>query len=125
MRKEYDFSEMKGKKNPCTRYLEQPVTIRLDKDTIAHFKVLAAKKGIPCQNLINLYLRDCAEKGRAENALGMVTGKPEHPGYRRALSRRPGPGAERSHEKRQTGDCMARWRRKQKERRRRRRGRHG
>ncbi len=64
MRKEYDFSKMKGKKNPYTKYLKQPVTIRLDKDTVAHFKGLAAKTGIPYQNLINLYLRDCAEKGR-------------------------------------------------------------
>ena len=64
MRKEYDFSKMKGKKNPYIKYLKQSVTIRLDKDTVAYFKSLATKTGIRYQNLINLYLRDCAEHGR-------------------------------------------------------------
>ena len=64
MRDHYDFSKMKGKKNPYLQYLKQPVTIRLDKDTVAYFKSMAAKTGIPYQNLINLYLRDCAEHHR-------------------------------------------------------------
>ena len=64
MRKHYDFSKMKGKKNPYIKYLKQPITIRLDKDTVTFFKVMAEKTGIPYQNLINLYLRDCAEKHR-------------------------------------------------------------
>ena len=64
MRKHYDFSKMKGRKNPYIKYLKQPVTIRLDKDTVAYFRALAEKTGIPYQNLINLYLRDCAEQGR-------------------------------------------------------------
>jgi uncharacterized protein (DUF4415 family) len=64
VRKEYDFSKMKGRKNPYIKYLKQPVTIRLDRDTVVHFKAVAAKSGIPYQNLINLYLRDCAEHGR-------------------------------------------------------------
>ena len=51
---------MKGRKNPYTRSLKQPVTIRLDKSTVAYFKSLAEELGIPYQSLINLYLRDCA-----------------------------------------------------------------
>ena len=64
MRKHYEFSKMKGKKNPYIKYLKQPITIRLDKDTVAYFKSMAEKTGIPYQNLINLYLRDCAENHR-------------------------------------------------------------
>lgn len=60
MREHYDFSTMKGKKNPYTKYLKQPVTMRLDKDSIDYFKSLSEESGIPYQTLINLYLRDCA-----------------------------------------------------------------
>ena len=60
MRKHYDFGKMKGEKNPYIKRLKQPITIRLDKATVAYFKSLAADLGIPYQNLINLYLRDCA-----------------------------------------------------------------
>lgn len=64
MREHYDFSKMKGKKNPYIKYLKQPVTIRLDKDSVDYFKSLAEESGIPYQTLINLYLRDCAAKER-------------------------------------------------------------
>ena len=64
MRENYDFSKMKGRKNPYTKYLKQPVTMRLDRDSIAYFKGLAEESGIPYQTLINLYLRDCASKKR-------------------------------------------------------------
>jgi uncharacterized protein (DUF4415 family) len=60
MRKHYDFEKMKGEKNPYVKHLKQPITIRLDKATVAYFKALAAELGMPYQNLINLYLRDCA-----------------------------------------------------------------
>jgi predicted DNA binding CopG/RHH family protein len=60
MRKHYDFSKMKGERNPYITKLKQPITIRLDKDTVTYFKALATKLGMPYQNLINLYLRDCA-----------------------------------------------------------------
>jgi len=60
MRDHYDFAEMKGQKNPYVKRLKQPITIRLDKATVAYFKALAEEAGIPYQNLINLYLRDCA-----------------------------------------------------------------
>jgi uncharacterized protein (DUF4415 family) len=64
MRAHYDFSKMKGRKNPYVKHLKQPITIRLDKATIAYFKGLATELGMPYQNLINLYLRDCAHARR-------------------------------------------------------------
>ena len=60
MKAHYDFSKMKGEKNPYIKYLKQPVTMRLDRDSIVYFKSLAEETGIPYQTLINLYLRDCA-----------------------------------------------------------------
>ena len=60
MREHYDFSKMKGRRNPFAKYLKQPVTIRLDRDTVAYFKSMAEETGIPYQSLINLHLRDCA-----------------------------------------------------------------
>lgn len=59
MRKEYDFS--KSKKNPYTRLLKKQITIRLETETIAYFKGLAQESGIPYQNLIGMYLRECVE----------------------------------------------------------------
>ncbi len=67
MRAHYDFTKMKGKKNPYIRYLKQPVTMRLDKDSVDYFKSLAKESGIPYQTLINLYLRDCASNERKLN----------------------------------------------------------
>jgi len=60
MRAHYDFEKMKGEKNPYVKSLKQPITMRLDKATVAYFKTLATEIGMPYQNLINLYLRDCA-----------------------------------------------------------------
>ena len=64
MREHYDFDKMKGKKNPYTKFLKRPVTIRLDRDTVSYFKEMAEETGIPYQTLINLYLRDCAANQR-------------------------------------------------------------
>jgi predicted DNA binding CopG/RHH family protein len=58
MRKEYDFS--KSVKNPYAKFLKKQVTLRLGIDVIDYFKKLADETGIPYQNLINLYLQDCA-----------------------------------------------------------------
>ncbi len=58
MREEYDFS--KSRKNPYAKQLKRQITIRLDTMAVAYFKQLAAELGMPYQNLINLYLRDCA-----------------------------------------------------------------
>lgn len=60
MRAHYDFSKMKGRKNPYVKNLKQRVTMRLDCDTVTYFKSIAEEMGIPYQSLINLYLRDCA-----------------------------------------------------------------
>jgi uncharacterized protein (DUF4415 family) len=63
MKKRYDFS--KSKPNPYLRKPKRQITIRLDESTIDYFKGLSEASGIPYQNLINLYLRDCAaEKKR-------------------------------------------------------------
>ena len=62
MRKEYDF--LKSRKNPYAKQLKRQVTIRLDVAAVDYFKRLAAELGMPYQNLINLYLRDCAMEKR-------------------------------------------------------------
>jgi len=62
MKKQYDFS--KARKNPYARQLKKQITIRLDEPTIEYFKGVAELSGVPYQTLINLYLRDCAQKGR-------------------------------------------------------------
>ena len=64
MKKEYNFAEMKGRKNPYAKGLKKQVTLRLGIDVIEYFKNLAAETGIPYQNLINLYLRECAQTGK-------------------------------------------------------------
>jgi uncharacterized protein (DUF4415 family) len=67
MRKTYDFSE--SERNPYVRKAKRQITIRLDGDTVDYFKSLSKQSGIPYQNLINLYLRDCAiEKKRLKMA---------------------------------------------------------
>jgi uncharacterized protein (DUF4415 family) len=58
MRKEHDFS--KSVKNPYAKHLKKQVTLRLGIDVIDYFKKLAEETGVPYQNLINLYLQDCA-----------------------------------------------------------------
>jgi predicted DNA binding CopG/RHH family protein len=62
MRKEYDFSD--SVKNPYAKHLKKQVTLRLNLDAIAYFKTLAEETGIPYQNLINLYLAECAQSGK-------------------------------------------------------------
>ncbi len=64
MRKEYDLSKLKKRKNPYAKTLKQQVTIRMGIDIIDYFKQLADETGIPYQNLINLYLRDCVQSHR-------------------------------------------------------------
>jgi len=64
MKKEYDFSKMKSRKNPYASKLKKPVTIRLSEDVIDYFKGMAEDSGVPYQSLINLYLRDCANRHR-------------------------------------------------------------
>jgi predicted DNA binding CopG/RHH family protein len=62
MREEYDFS--KSRKNPYAKQLKHQITIRLDSAAVDYFKKMAAELGMPYQNLINLFLRDCAMQKR-------------------------------------------------------------
>ena len=62
MKKEYDFSD--SIRNPYAKHLKKQVTLRLNTDAIAYFKALAKETGIPYQNLINLYLTECAHSGK-------------------------------------------------------------
>jgi len=62
MRKEYDFS--KSRKNLYAKQLKRQITIRLDTSAVDYFKQLAAELGMPYQNLINLFLRECAQQKR-------------------------------------------------------------
>ncbi len=64
MKKEYDFSKMKSRKNPYASKLKKSVTIRLSADVIDYFKKMADESGVPYQSLINLYLRDCMAQHR-------------------------------------------------------------
>ena len=64
MRKEYDFTKLKGRKNPYARHLKKQVTIRMGVDIIDYFKAMAEQTGVPYQNLINQYLRDCVQHHR-------------------------------------------------------------
>ena len=64
MRAHYDFANMKSRRNPYVRLLKQSITIRLDRETVAYFKAMARETGLPYQNLINMYLRDCAAHHR-------------------------------------------------------------
>lgn len=62
MKKEYDFSD--SIKNPYSKNLKKQVTIRLNTDAVTYFKSMAKETGIPYQNLINLYLTECAHSGK-------------------------------------------------------------
>ena len=64
MRKEYEISKMKGRRNPYARLLKKPVTIRLGADVVKYFKTMSQDMEVPYQNLINLYLRDCVQSHR-------------------------------------------------------------
>jgi len=99
MKKEYNFAEMKGRKNPYAKGLKKQVTLRLGIDVIDYFKNLAAETGIPYQNLINLYLRECAQTGkkptlswasrpkRAEKQVRLRTASTEPPPPRHKMRR--------------------------------------
>ena len=64
MKAEYDFSNMRSRKNPYTSKLKRSVTIRLGEDVVEYFKEMSDDTGIPYQSLINLYLRDCVAQQR-------------------------------------------------------------
>ena len=64
MKKEYDLSKMKSRRNPYASKLKRQVTIRMGDDVIDYFKKMSEETGIPYQTLINLYLKDCVAKER-------------------------------------------------------------
>jgi len=45
MRREYDFANMKGRRNPHAKGCETQVTLRLGVDVIEYFKALAEETG--------------------------------------------------------------------------------
>lgn len=63
MKKEYNFSKLKEVENPYPRK-KKAVGINLSPEVLDYFKGLAAKTGVPYQKLIDLYLVDCAKKGK-------------------------------------------------------------
>jgi len=62
MRSHYDFS--KARPNPYAKRIRKQVTLSLDERTIDYFKALGEEVNVPYQSLIDLYLRDCAAKGK-------------------------------------------------------------
>ena len=64
MKKEHDFSKLKGRKTLYAKELKKQITIRFGVDILDYFKELAGETGIPYQNLINLYLRESVVSGR-------------------------------------------------------------
>ena len=67
MQAEYDLSKMKSRRNPFSSRLKQQVAIKMPEDVVAYFKRMSDLNGIPYQNLINLYLRDCMIQQRKIN----------------------------------------------------------
>jgi predicted DNA binding CopG/RHH family protein len=60
MKKEYNFSKMKGAKNPYASK-KKAVGINLSHEVIDYFKTISKDSGIPYQTLIDLYLLDCVK----------------------------------------------------------------
>ena len=58
------FIKNEKRKNPFTKRITKQVTIRLGVDIIDYFKNMSEDTGIPYQNLINLYLRECVNLQR-------------------------------------------------------------
>ena len=50
---------MEWRRNPYSKRLKKQITIRMGVDVLDYFKDLAEETGVPYQNLINSYLRDC------------------------------------------------------------------
>jgi predicted DNA binding CopG/RHH family protein len=65
MKKEYNFSD--SIKNPYIKKLKKQISIRIEKETVEYFKKLALEIDIPYQNLMNMYLRECAQNNFKPN----------------------------------------------------------
>jgi len=44
--------------------LKKQITIRIETEVVDYFKKMAETSGMSYQNLINMYLRDCAQSHR-------------------------------------------------------------
>ena len=62
MKNHYNFSQ--SVRNPYAKHLKKQVTLRLGVDVVNYFRALASETGVPYQNLINLYLKECAHSGK-------------------------------------------------------------
>ena len=62
MRDHYDFSRMKGRRNPYIKLLKQSVTIRLDRQTVQYFKDLADSTDLPDQAMAGDSPAHCADQ---------------------------------------------------------------
>ena len=65
MKKEYNFTA--SIKNPYVKKLKKQISIRIENNTVEYFKKLALEIDIPYQNLMNMYLKDCAQKNFKPN----------------------------------------------------------
>ena len=72
MKGNYDFS--KGKRGAYNSKVKKQITIKIDELTIEYFKKLSEETGITYQNLINLYLRECAADKKAPDIKWNKTG---------------------------------------------------
>ena len=63
MKKEYNFSKLKELKNSYPGK-KKAVGINLSPEVVDYFKGLAEETGVAYQKLIDLYLLDCAKKGK-------------------------------------------------------------
>ncbi len=66
MRKEYDFANSKGRRNPHVKGLKKQVTLRLGVDGIEYFKALAEETGM-------------AVRRKMRNLKGEIRNKPQGP----------------------------------------------
>jgi predicted DNA binding CopG/RHH family protein len=64
MKKEYNLSKLKSRKNPYIPFLKKQITLKVNNQAIEYFKKIAQNTGIPYQNLIDSYLTDCAANQR-------------------------------------------------------------
>lgn len=60
MKKEYNLSKLKEVKSPIKNKTKKAVGINLSHEVIEYFKKLSNDTGMPYQQLINMYLLDCA-----------------------------------------------------------------
>ena len=62
MREHYDFSN--AIKNLYEDKLKKQITIPVDDEVVDYFKNMEKEIGVPYQNIINFYLKDCVKEKR-------------------------------------------------------------